>query len=137
MHDLKLQLEVSKLASGKIVSQVTNFPNDSILHSRIFTITLTAVTPNTNGKIFKDKPLGSPELGQARFLYFTVAAIQSQGAHWPFLLCTVELEATDKVPPGQAKAGRGVPGCLDICGEVLITLTIVISNDSRWEAGSL
>lgn len=96
MHDLKLQLEVSKLASGKIVSQVTNFPNDSILHSRIFTITLTAVIPNTNGKIFKDKPLGSPELGQARFLYFTVAAIQSQGAHWPFPLCTVELEAQTK-----------------------------------------
>lgn len=78
MHDLKLQLEVSKLASGKIVLQVTNFLNDSILHSRIFTITLTAVIPNTNGKIFKDKSPGSPELGQVWFLHFTVAAIQSQ-----------------------------------------------------------
>lgn len=73
IHTLKLYT----LTSGKIVSPVTYFPNNSIFYSRIFNITLIPVTPNLNGKIFKDEAPGSPELGQAWFLCFTEAAIQS------------------------------------------------------------
>lgn len=111
MHDLKLQLEVSKLASGKIVSQVTNFPNDSILHSRILTPQSLLSFQTPMEKSLRLSPQGLQSWARPGS-WLHNGCYPEPGAHWPFPLWTVELEATAKAPPGQGRAGRGVPGHL-------------------------